>query len=225
MRWQWLDIVEAASVEERHRAATERTTACLSELKAVQQLHDAHPVVAALVQAVEERDITVYSQAYEIVQGVGAWREDELRAQVETALRVAVPGLTECVTANLADKAWGNRLGEWEAAWRWAVVENWLRKRSDVGYRERLWQLRKETDSAISTLLGEAAALRAWTYFFNRPPTPSCCSEELARSRPVNRQRYGPIRPDRTASTGSAEVYGPMSRGNSDLDYAAIPCS
>jgi hypothetical protein len=26
---------------------------------------------------------------------------------------------------------------------------------------------RKETDSAISTLLGEAAALRAWTHFFN----------------------------------------------------------
>ena len=174
---QWLDIVEAASVEERHRAATERTTACLSELKAVQQLHDAHPVVAALVQAVEERDITVYSQAYEIVQGVErARREDELRAQVETALRVAVPGLTECVTANLADKAWGNRLGEWEAAWRWAVVENWLRKRSDVGYRERLWQLRKETDSAISTLLGEAAALRAWTYFFNRLSHPEAAA-------------------------------------------------
>jgi len=76
--------------------------------------------------------------------------------------------LADCVTANLADGAWDDRFGEWEAAWRWAVAENWLCKRSDVGYRERLWQRRKETDSAISTSLGEAAALRAWTYFFDR---------------------------------------------------------
>ncbi len=166
---QWLDIIQASSIEERYRAATERTTACASELKAVRQLHDAHPIVAALVQAIEERNITAYSQAYEIVQGVERTRcEEELRARVDTALRVAVPGLAECVTASLANEAWDNRFGEWETAWQWAVAENWLRKRSDVGYRERLWQRREETDSAISTLLGEAAALRAWTYFFNR---------------------------------------------------------
>jgi very-short-patch-repair endonuclease len=174
---QWLDIIEASSVEEHHRVAAERTTACLSELKAVQQLHDAHPVVAALAQAVEERDITAYSQAYEFMRGVERTRrEEQLRAEVDTALRVAVPGLAECVTAELADKAWDDRFEEWEAAWRWAVAENWLRKRSDVGYRERLWQRRKETDGAISTLLGEAAALRAWTYFFNRLTHPEAAA-------------------------------------------------
>jgi very-short-patch-repair endonuclease len=166
---EWLDIIDASSVEERHREATERTTACLSELKAVRQLHDAHPVVATLVQSVEQRDITGYSQSYEVVLGIERTRRDEqLLAQVDAALRVAVPGLSECVTANLADKAWDDRFGEWEASWRWAVAENWLRKRSDVSYRERLWQRRKETDSAINALLGEAAALHAWTYFFNR---------------------------------------------------------
>jgi hypothetical protein len=166
---QWLDIIEASLVEQRHRAATERTTACLSELKTVRELHDAHPLVAALVQAVEERDVTAYSRTYEILQAVERTRrEEQLRAQVDTALRVAVPSLAERVTANLADEAWDDRFEEWESAWRWAIAENWLRKRSDVGYRERLWQRRKETDSAISTLLSEAAALRAWTYFFNR---------------------------------------------------------
>jgi len=166
---EWLGIIDASSVEERHRMATERTTACLSELKAVRQLHDAHPIVAVLMRAVEQRDITGYSQAYETVRGVERTRrEEQLRAQVETALKAAVPGLAESVTANLENEAWDDRFGEWKAAWRWAVAENWLRKRSDVGYRERLWQRRKEIDSAISTSLGEAAALRAWTYFFNR---------------------------------------------------------
>jgi len=166
---EWLDIIEASSVEERFRVATERTTACLAELKAVRELHDADPVVTVAVQAVEERDITAYSRAYEIVQDVERTRrEEQLRARVDAALRGAVPGLAESVTANLADEAWDDRFEEWEAAWRWAVAENWLRKRADVGYRERLWQRRNGTDSAISALLGEAAALRAWTYFFNR---------------------------------------------------------
>jgi hypothetical protein len=140
-------------------------------------LHDAHPVVAALLQAVEVRDITAYSHAYEIVQTVERTRrEEQLRGQVNTALRLAVPGLAECVTANLADEAWDDRFGEWEAAWHWAVAENWLRKRSDVGYGERLWQRRKETGSAISISLSEAAALRAWTYFFNRLSHPEAAA-------------------------------------------------
>ncbi len=53
-------------------------------------MHDAHPVVAALVQAVEQRDITAYTHAYEIVQAVERTRrEEDLRAQVDMALRVA----------------------------------------------------------------------------------------------------------------------------------------
>ncbi len=47
---QWLEIIDASTVEERHRVAAERTTACLRDLKAIEDLHDAHPVVGSLIR-------------------------------------------------------------------------------------------------------------------------------------------------------------------------------
>jgi hypothetical protein len=47
-----------------------------------------------------------------------------------------------------------------------------LSKRTDITYRQKLWQRRRDTDDAIGKLLAESAALRAWTHFFNRLSRP-----------------------------------------------------
>ncbi len=62
---EWLKLIEASTFEERYRLATEQRTACLPDLRAARDLHDTHHVVASLIQAVEQRDVTGYSQAYE----------------------------------------------------------------------------------------------------------------------------------------------------------------
>jgi hypothetical protein len=59
-----LELIDASALEERHRLATEQTTACLRDLRAARDLHDAHPVVASLIKAVEQREVTAYSQAH-----------------------------------------------------------------------------------------------------------------------------------------------------------------
>ena len=59
----------------------------------------------------------------------------------------------------------------WEQAWHWAIVDNWLRKRTDRTYQQQLWQRRHETDKAIGRLLAESASLHAWTHFFKRLST------------------------------------------------------
>jgi very-short-patch-repair endonuclease len=174
---QWIHIIDASYVEERHRAATERTTTSLAKLQAVSQLHDAHPVVAAMVQAVEKRDVTAYSQAYDNVQKIEQIRYDEkFRLEIEAALGPAVPGLAESVMANPSDEAWDHRFEDWDAAWEWAIADNWFKKRSDVGYRAKLWQQRNDTDRSIGVLLGETAALRAWTHFFKRLSAPEAAA-------------------------------------------------
>jgi hypothetical protein len=89
---QWLEIIDASAIEERHRLAAERTTACLRDLKAVRDLHDAHPVVASLIRAVENREITAYSQTFEQVRQIEQTRRDErFRHRIEAALSNAVP--------------------------------------------------------------------------------------------------------------------------------------
>jgi very-short-patch-repair endonuclease len=166
---EWLELIEASAVEDQHRRATDQVTACLRDLRAARDLHDTHAVVAALIATVEQRDVTAYSQTYHQVRQIEQTRRDqEFRQLTEIKLEVAVPGLIGAVASSLSDTAWDSRFAEWEHAWRWAIADNWLGKRADVAYRQELWQRRKDTDEAISRLLAESAAMRAWTHFFNR---------------------------------------------------------
>jgi very-short-patch-repair endonuclease len=169
---EWLALIESAAIEERHRHATEQVSACLYDLKALHDLHDAHPLIDSLIQAVEQRDVHAYSQAHREVLGIEQTRCDhQQRQHIETVLSAAVPGLIEAVTVSLHDAAWDDRFHQGEQAWHWAVADNWLRKRTDRTYQEQLWQRRHDTDKAIGRLLAEAAALRAWVHFFKRLST------------------------------------------------------
>jgi very-short-patch-repair endonuclease len=170
---EWLGLIEASALEERHRLATELSTTCLHDLKAARDLHDSHQVVSSLVQAIEDRDVAGYSSAYEQVGQIEQIRHDQqLRERIEAALGPAVPGLIEAIARSAGDAAWDDRFTNWEHAWRWAVADNWLGKRMDFSYRQGLWERRRHTDDTIGKLLAESAALRAWTHFFNRLSRP-----------------------------------------------------
>jgi very-short-patch-repair endonuclease len=172
-----LDVISAAALEDEHRIAVERTTACLRDLKAARDLHDTHPAVGAVIQAVENRDVAAYSHAHHLVQQVEqAGRDHELRQSTETALGPAVPGLIGAVEDSLDASVWSERFADWEQAWRWAWADNWLTRRADPAHREGLWRRRREADEAIKALLVEAAALRAWTHFFNRLSPPEAAA-------------------------------------------------
>jgi very-short-patch-repair endonuclease len=174
---EWLELIEASAFEERHQAAIAQTTSCMRQLMEVADLHDAHPVVRALIRAVESRDVRAYSETHEQVRLIEQTRRDQkFRGAVEGELQAKVPGLTDVVVLTLSDAAWDERFKEWEDAWRWAVADNWLRKRDDVGYRDQLWQRRRDTDVGIRSLLSESAALRAWSHFFNRLSHPEAAA-------------------------------------------------
>ena len=166
---EWLTIVEASVIEERHRLAAEQVTDRLRDLKAIRDLHDAHPIIASLIQAIEQRNVTAYSQAHMQVLRIEQTRRDQQHGQqTETALGAAVPGLIDAVAVSLHDAAWDDRFKHWEQAWHWAIADNWLQKRTDRTYQQQLWQRRHETDKAIGQLLAESASLHAWIHFFKR---------------------------------------------------------
>ena len=85
-----------------------------------------------------------------------------------STLNTTIPGLVDAVGRSIRDTAWEDRLADWEQSWRWAVADNWLRKRADVEYREQLWKRRRDTDAAIANLFAESAGLHAWSHFFKR---------------------------------------------------------
>ncbi len=165
----WLDIIDATSVEERQRVAVNHVTASLRDLKSMRDLHDAHPVIGSFIQAIEQRDIAAYSHAHTRLLQVEQTRRDQsLRQHTESVISTTIPAFIEAVVRDLDNPAWDYRFAEWEEAWRWAIADNWLQKRSDSAYQQDLWHRRHDAEKMIGRLLAEAASMRAWTHFFNR---------------------------------------------------------
>lgn len=123
----------------------------------------------SLIDAVERRDVTAYSEGHQRVRQIEQTRHDQEVCQlIESTLVPAVPGLIDAVVRSIDDKAWDDRFADWENAWRWAVADNWLCKRADFAYGQQLLQRRHDVDKIPRRLRAESDALRAWTRFFNR---------------------------------------------------------
>jgi hypothetical protein len=106
-----LEIIKTAAIQEQQQLATEKFTSGVRLLRATRDLHDTHPVVTALLDAVEDRDVRSYSEAYELLVKVEQTRIDHnLRQDLESALATAVPGLVDAVVLTIEDAAWDDRL-------------------------------------------------------------------------------------------------------------------
>ena len=170
---EYLKLTDAAAEEERSRDATQIVNSALRDLRILCTLPDAHPVCRAMCSAIEARDVKGYSTAYEHAESIAAACVDQQRRiDIEATLDTSAPGLTENVGMSIDDPTWGERLSSWEQAWHWCIADRWLRRRSSVGYQQKLWKRRHEIDLEIGQLLAEAVSLRAWTHFFSRllPP-------------------------------------------------------
>ena len=145
---------------------------CQRRIGGLRGLHDAHPVVGALADAVAQRDVRAYSEHYTEVVSIEKLRADQvMRFRIEKILATEAPSLIGRVAANPGKEDWADRFGAWGKAWRWAVTDSWLELRSDPSFQQKLERRRREIDTKIRDLLAEAAALRAWDHFFSRLST------------------------------------------------------
>ena len=166
---EWLKLIDASAVEDRHRKAIQVVDSAGEELAGLRGLHDAHPVVAAFDHAVARRDIRAYSEHYaEVVSIEKLLADQEKRFRIEKILATEAPSVIGNVTPNPEKEEWADRLGAWGGAWSWVIADSWLESRSDPSYRQTLEQRRHEIEIQIRDLLAAAAALRAWGHFFSR---------------------------------------------------------
>ena len=166
---QWVDLIDAARIDEALGEATRQVNACGQPLARLRGLHDVHPVVEELFDAIATRDVTAYSEGHEHVLSIERTREAQTeRARIEAAIKEAAPRLVKDVEDSLDAPFWDTRLSSWEEAWRWSVADSWLEQRSDFDYQRGLWRKRHEAEASIGRLVADAASLRAWAHFFDR---------------------------------------------------------
>lgn len=56
---EWLRIIDAAAQEEQKRQAAEKVTSCVRDLAVMRDMFNAHPIVGLMIEAVEQRDVTI----------------------------------------------------------------------------------------------------------------------------------------------------------------------
>lgn len=165
----WLAVLDCASREAELQRKVEGVDEAGRGLSSLCQLHDVYPGVPKLAEAVRGRNVTRYSELHQALSEAARTRRDESeRARLEERIDQHVPDLSHRVRQSIDDPAWDERFQSWEAAWNWAVADRWLGRRSDEEYRTRVWEERREADGKIGRVIAETAALRAWTFFFER---------------------------------------------------------
>ncbi|MGB5147006.1 MAG: AAA domain-containing protein [Porticoccaceae bacterium] len=170
---QWMDVINATDLDDELRRAEDDIKNSFQALTALAQLHSIHPVVGALINAVTERDVRAYSQAWTVVGSIERIRQDNIdRETIEGLLNDAIPGLVRMIELSLGDPAWDSRLAALEEAWCWAFVDSWLARRVDLDYQRGLWKKRHATEVEIGRLIADSASQRAWMHFFHRLSRP-----------------------------------------------------
>ncbi|MFT7841234.1 AAA domain-containing protein [Saccharothrix sp. BKS2] len=155
-------LVDAAAASDARTAATVPLLEVVGTIAEVAQWADAAPCVKHLAQAVEERDHESYAVAHHrlarLTEVAGlARRRDEVAATLVGLL----PRVHEAVSADPRDPAWVEKLGDWDAAWAWAVARVWVLGRGD----EDVNALQAEVLHVEEQLRGRVerlAAERAW---------------------------------------------------------------
>lgn len=166
---QWIELLEVAEIENSYHTARDAVNRCVAALDSITGLHDAHLLVAKIASALELRNIGDYSRCHADLVALEEIRSAQSRrVDIENRLKAHVPYLISGMAGGLDDADWHQRFSSWEEAWAWAVADNWLEKRTDFSYQQKLWRRRHDIDAMIGRLVAEAAALRAWTHFFKR---------------------------------------------------------
>lgn len=163
------DALDAADAEDRARQASAKVGVATSILRGASARGGASGVIEALLDAVSKRDPQAWSDAYGWAQMVQA-RAARLERLLALASRLgsSAPGALRALHDSWGDAVWEPRLSSFEAAWRWAVADQWLAKRRDPEEVPRLERRLAEGRHEEARLLAALAAERAWKHFLSR---------------------------------------------------------
>ena len=167
-RETWRRTIEAELASRRAFQARKPFEEWLGAIRGVAH-ETAHPCMAELVQAIEERDPARWTSNWT--------RRDALRKEKERFdryqrlldhLRRAHPELADLVESTQGNPQWTQRLRQLGQAWAWAVARAWLRRVADPERYKRLAEERHRLQDRMEKKIEELTALKAWQAFFRR---------------------------------------------------------
>ena len=167
-RMTWRRLLEAELARRLAQQAWESLKEWLGLIPGVAP-GDAHPCMAELAQAIEERDVAKWNAAWKTRQNLRKEKERfEHYKRLLDDFRRAHPALANLVQSTHGNAEWTSRLRQLKGAWDWATARAWLRKVTEPGRYDLLAEERQRLQHRIEKKLEELAALKAWHAFFLR---------------------------------------------------------
>jgi very-short-patch-repair endonuclease len=157
-------LVEAATAADAAVTSAAPVEQLIDRLKAEGAWPDLPAVTADLRKAVESRDVSAYSAAYNRLRHLtavaGAVAE---RDRIRGALASKAPNLAAAIAADPTDTVWDLRLMRFDDAWRWEMTGRWILDQDPEdsnALKIRLSALERQIRSEVEHL----AAERAWQH-------------------------------------------------------------
>ncbi|MBT3192547.1 MAG: hypothetical protein HN341_08325, partial [Verrucomicrobia bacterium] len=167
------DAVEAIDADEALRRARASFAPLEQELTAFAALGGAHPAVAQLHRALQQRDTKEYAQATQALHTMHSWAAEYQRICVVLArFSDSAPRTSAVYEESVIDLAWDERFAEFADAWAWAQADRWIEEMCAQNHAIELTESLESAQADERKLLRRLAAKKAWQH----------CMEELGEA-------------------------------------------
>jgi REase_MTES_1575/AAA domain len=130
---------------------------------------NAHPVNAALSQAVVNRDTRAYSDAWNQLRQLTSDKQAlETRDLLLRTLRERAPQVTALLVRDHASSVWDERLVHIEQAWNWSRAHAWLQEFHAKQSTQELEAEACDLQRNLQHLMADLAAEKAWGHCLDR---------------------------------------------------------
>jgi very-short-patch-repair endonuclease len=130
---------------------------------------NAHPIMIALLKAVQEQDSVKYKEGKLILDSLLEERRafNELKNRLREIGQI-IPATIKEMAASCYELHWEDRIKQIESAWYWAQANDWITNYINRDDAPQIKASLKQTEDDIGNVIAELASLNSWGFCVNR---------------------------------------------------------
>ena len=160
---------QLAQIRHQKQFVAEKIQSIEAPISSVAATSKAHPVTIELLNAVRDRDLNEFANAWSKIQELKAKRQRLQEADEHLAkLSRLLPNFTDELKQTYKEAYWDERLQHIGDAWRWAQARYWIEEYIRQEDLPALAKRAKQIEDEINKTIAKLASLYAWSFCFSR---------------------------------------------------------
>jgi very-short-patch-repair endonuclease/DNA polymerase III delta prime subunit len=161
---RYATLVEAAAASDEAVAASRPIEQLIDAICEGRPRPNLVPITAEIVRTILERDLAGFNAARSSLEHLHRVADKvEARNRIHASLMQSAPRLAGAIAADPGVAEWNERLGSYEAAWRWEMTSRWILAQDAEDVNALKVKL-SDIDHQIRNEVERLAAERAWAH-------------------------------------------------------------